>query len=311
MCYSAKVVEKWREFRRASGIRIDIEEFHRLYQLRDLDEAAARLPRGFDLEFSTPESEVERAIRERIGAWRARRTQQLETELFALRKRLADAERKLAVKETKTARESQRIARSKIAQAMDRLALLRNDAPHENDCRIFPMSHAPVIVRRDGELVLTPARYQLRPPGKLPEVDRQLTLFNARRDNLTGNWWRPLFGASHAILPAVSHFENVAGPDGANRVLEFSPDDGSTMWIACLFAQWVNPRDPSDRLQSFAAITDEPPPEIAAAGHDRVPINLTWEAALQWLQPQGRSDAELQALLDQRQRPFYQHRLAA
>jgi hypothetical protein len=53
------------------------------------------------------------------------------------------------------------------------------------------------------------------------------------------------------------------------------------------------------------------PPEIAAAGHDRVPINLTWDAALHWLTPEGRSDAELQALLDERQRPFYEHREAA
>jgi putative SOS response-associated peptidase YedK len=83
------------------------------------------------------------------------------------------------------------------------------------------------------------------------------------------------------------------------------------MYIACLYAEWVNPSNPMDRLQGVAAITDDPPPEIAAAGHDRVPVNLAWEAAIKWLEPQGRSDAELQALLDHRQRPYYEHRAAA
>ena len=83
------------------------------------------------------------------------------------------------------------------------------------------------------------------------------------------------------------------------------------MLIACLYAEWVNPADPTDILPGIAAITDEPAPEVAAAGHDRTPINLSWDAALKWLSPEGRSVEELQALLDERQRPYYEHREAA
>lgn len=52
------------------------------------------------------------------------------------------------------------------------------------------------------------------------------------------------------------------------------------------------------------------PPEVSQAGHNRCPINLTREAALAWLAPSGRSSAELFGILGQRQRPYYEHRIA-
>lgn len=313
MCYSAKVVQKWRTFRRETGVRMDLPEFHRIYHLRDdAEDIAARIPRGFDLEFSEPDNAEERRILELILAFRKRKSQGLESALFSQRKRLADAERKLQSKETKAAVESKRIASSKVQQYLGKMALLRDDEPRSGDYRIYPLSYAPVLVNRGGELVLTPARYQLRPPGKPAAIDRQLSLFNSRRDNLTGAFWRPLFGTSHAILPAHAFYENVSDAAGKNHVLEFMPGDHGTMWIACLFARWEDPQDPAKYLQSFAAVTDDPPQEVAAAGHDRVPVNLTWHAAQAWLTPEGRSDAEILALMDEgRQRPIYEHRAAA
>ena len=43
------------------------------------------------------------------------------------------------------------------------------------------------------------------------------------------------------------------------------------MLVASLWSHW---KDGEEELDSFAAITDEPPAEVAAAGHDRciVPI---------------------------------------
>jgi putative SOS response-associated peptidase YedK len=64
-------------------------------------------------------------------------------------------------------------------------------------------------------------------------------------------------------------------------------------------------------LYSFAAITDEPPPEIAAAGHDRCIIPIKRENVDAWLQPDPGNLAALYAILDDRDRPYYEHRLAA
>ncbi|HEU4781125.1 MAG TPA: hypothetical protein VFS58_14680, partial [Steroidobacteraceae bacterium] len=64
-------------------------------------------------------------------------------------------------------------------------------------------------------------------------------------------------------------------------------------------------------LLSFAAITDEPPPEVAAAGHDRMIINLKPAHLDAWLSPAGRSLDELQAILSDRQAPYYEHEVMA
>ena len=304
------VVESWRSFCRVSAIKLSIHDFARLYSRRDEDgESAYRIPRGYIREFQG-DSPEERGIRETDASFRSTRIAELETDVFKHKKRIADADRKLAIKVTKVAENDKRVGANKLQKAINDIVALKSPAPLSKDYRSYPRGYTIAIIRRDGSPLLVPARYQLLPPGKPQSMDR-LDLFNARRDNLTGSFWRPLYGASHAVIPAIRFFESVKDAQGQSRELEFSPRDGSTMFIACLYAEWVNPSDPQHIVPGVAAITDDPAPEVAAAGHDRTPINLTWEAALKWLSPEGRSDAELQALLDERQRPYYEHREAA
>jgi putative SOS response-associated peptidase YedK len=92
-----------------------------------------------------------------------------------------------------------------------------------------------------------------------------------------------------------------------NVVLQFNPKDASTMFVPCIWSRWQRGEE---TLDSMALITDLPPSEVAQAGHNRCPINLTREAALAWLAPGGRSDAELFEILSQRHRPYYEHRIA-
>lgn len=305
MCYSALVIDAWKEFARKAGIHIPIYDYVQLFQDRLKDPVRYRLPRGFDLEFAETDQ-----IRELIAQYRREQVTKLESEIFSQRKRLADAERKLAVKETKAAVESKRIATNKVDQALGKLALLTDFKRRSNDYRIFPRSYAPVIVMREGQKVLVPARYLCRQPGAPPFMDDKLSgNYNARRDNIT-KFWRKQFGATHAVMAISSFFENVAGPDGANQVLQFNPQPAGLMWIACLCSEWSDAKT-GERLLSFAAITDEPPAEVSAAGHDRMIVSLNPDAVDHWLAPQGRSDDELQAILDDRQKPYYEHRLAA
>jgi putative SOS response-associated peptidase YedK len=62
---------------------------------------------------------------------------------------------------------------------------------------------------------------------------------------------------------------------------------------------------------SFAAITDEPPHEVAAAGHDRCIVPLKPANLMAWLNPSSSNLDELDGMLEDRDRPFYEHRLAA
>jgi putative SOS response-associated peptidase YedK len=310
MCYSAQVESKWKRYVREMEARWDLPAFQELLQLRVEDPAQYRLPRGFDLEFADPATDEERAIKALVERYRKEQVTKLEAEIFAQRKRLADAERKLAVKETKAAAESKRIAGTKVQQAMGKLSRLTDDKPHSNDYRIFPRNYAPILLVRNGEKVLVPARYLLRQPGKPAFMDDKLSgNYNARRDNLT-RFWRQEFGATHAVLAIQSFYENVSGKDGQNQVLHFIPRPPGVMLIACLYAEWSDPKT-GEKLNSFAAVTDDPPAEVAAAGHDRMVIRLTRDNVDRWLMPQGRSDDELQAILSERQPAYYEHRVAA
>jgi putative SOS response-associated peptidase YedK len=77
------------------------------------------------------------------------------------------------------------------------------------------------------------------------------------------------------------------------------------MLIACLWSHWTDPKEPD--LRGFAAITDDPPPDVAAAGHDRCIINLRPEHVEAWLTPENRSPQELQNILSDRAVSTYQH----
>ncbi len=244
-----------------------------------------------------------------IDEYRAAEITKLEREVFTQKKRLADAERTLASKTTKAATESKRIAGNKIEQAMTRLERLKATKPHVAEARIFPMHYAPIVMQDGDRRVMRLGRYHCRKPGEVEFIDRQLPgLYNARRDSL-GKYWQGLFGVSHAVMMVESFFENV-DRDGKNQVLHFVPRPADTMLIACLCASWQDPKG-GRPLLSFAAITDEPPAEVAAAGHDRMIINLKPEHLDAWLRPAGRSLEELQGILSDRQTPYYEHEVMA
>ena len=117
---------------------------------------------------------------------------------------------------------------------------------------------------------------------------------NARRDNLEG-FWKAQFGHTHGVMLASAFYENVNrhkaegrelrdGEAVENMVLEFRPRPQQDMLVACLWSRWTGKDEPD--LLSFAAITDEPPAEVAAAGHDRCIIPIRPEHIDAWLNRQ-------------------------
>ena len=315
MCYSAQVIQMVRKLNRQLGIRLDYDEVERLF-FRRLDDPSLNISRGFEANFEDPTTDQERRIKSAIDEHRARLSSKVEKDLFTQKTRLVNAERSLTQKETKKAREDVRIATTKIETLTGKLSNLRNTEPNEEDNRIFPFVYAGVIVKKDGQNLLTPMRYHCRPAGKPAYLDRQFPgLYNARRDNLE-KFWSEQFGSHHAILVVESFYENVKrhtmehreltlGEREENVVLQFKPEPAQTMYIACLWSHWTDPKELD--LRGFAAITDEPPADVAAAGHDRCIINLKPEHVEAWLTPQNHSIAELQSLLSDRAIPAFQH----
>jgi putative SOS response-associated peptidase YedK len=317
MCYSAQVIQMARKLSRQLGIRLDYDEVENLF-FRRLDDPSLSISRGFEANFHDPATDQERRINGAIDEHRARVASKMEKDLFTQKTRLVNAERSLQEKETKKAREDVRIATTKIEALSTKLIRLRSSEPNEEDNRIFPFVYAGVIVKKDGQNLLTPMRYHCRPAGKRLFIDRQFPgLYNARRDNLE-KFWEEQFGSHHAIMVVESFYENVkrhtmehrdllAGEAEEYVVLQFKPEPAQTMYIACLWSHWTDPREPD--VRGFAAITDEPPADVAAAGHDRCIINLKPEHLEAWLTPQNRSTAELQTMLSDRAIPVFQHEI--
>jgi len=320
MCYSAQILADYRKFVRTFGALMDIHEFARLFFERAEGVNKAKVPKAMEDAFAQPQTEAEREIKALIEKFNAEQTSKLEQDLFKQRKRLADAERTLQTKVTKAAAESQRIATDKIEWTRGKLEDIQRTEPKARDSRIFPGTYAPVMVMEDGQRVIKPMRYQCRIAGKPASYDVKFPgTYNARRDNLEG-FWRPLFGYSHGILVVNAFYENVRrakmegrelaeGEKDENVVLEFKPNPAHDMLVACLWSRWSAPGEQD--LLSFAAITDEPPPEVAAAGHDRCIIPIKPENIDAWLNPDASDLAAQYAILDDRDRPYYEHRLAA
>ncbi|HEL5043016.1 SOS response-associated peptidase family protein [Stenotrophomonas maltophilia] len=310
MCYSAQITAAYQKLVRMTGATISLQEFAALYA-HDPGKKRPKTPKAMDDAFRAGASPAELAVWAEIEQWNRAETAVLEQELFANRKRLADAERALQVKETKKAREDVRIAGNKIERALAKLADLKRSEPKDRDSRIFPGDYAPVIISEGAKLVIKPMRYQCRLAGKPANYDQRFPgTYNARRDSLE-KFWAPAFGHTHGLMVVETFYENVEGPDGKNQVVQFTPRTGEPMLVACLWSHWTDPAGKEPDLLSFAAITDDPEPEVAAAGHDRTIINIRPEHVDAWLNPDPADLDALYRIFDDKRHPFYEHRLAA
>lgn len=305
MCYSAQIEADYRKYVKMYGAYISIREFAKLYWERTQG-SGANTPKAMDEVFADP---IEAHVKTGIPIEMFRGAQEIvhRQELFTQRQRLAEAERKLQERQTKAAAESRRIATNKINSTLMNLEDLKRTELLPRDSRIYPGWYAPVMIVQAGERVVVPMRFRCRLPGWTEADEREKPgTYNARMDRLTTTW-RKLFGHQHGVILADRFYENVKR-DGKNVVLRFDPVPAQRMLLACLWNRSELPGE--DYLLSFTAITVDPPPEVAAAGHDRCIVPIRPEHLDAWLNPNP-ADIDAQfAILDDRERPYYEHEVA-
>jgi putative SOS response-associated peptidase YedK len=310
----------YRDYVRMFGAHISIREFVELYVERSEDSAVI-IPKAMSAAFlQDPQSPDEHRIVELVREFDAARETKLQQTLFEQLERQTKARRKLEVKHTKTAENDLRISTEKIDDARWKLANLGYASLKSGDSRIFPKWYAPVMILEDGQHVIKPMRFQLRPAGMPASFDvTHEGSYNSRRDNLR-RFWRKQFGHTHGLILVDRFYENVKrhrleqrelGPDEKPETvrLEFEPNPPHLMLVPCIWSRWSAPGQKD--LLSFAAITDEPPPEVAAAGHDRCLVPIKPGNVDLWLTPQGRSLDALDEILEDKEHPYYEHRMAA
>ncbi len=322
MCYSAQIEADYDKFVREWGAVISLKRFVELFWEKRKDGQWVKIPKSMREAFRKPRNEDEFELAKWIAEGDREQIERYEAELQAQNERLAKAEAVLAgPKPTKTAAKDQEVASRKIKAAQRNLDDMRRKEPLDKDSRIYPGQYAPVMIEKDGKRIVVPMRYQCRLPGWTESMERRKPgTYNARRDNLEKVWGK-LFGHRHGIMIVTRFYENVSrhkmegrelrpGEQEENVVLAFDPQPPQEMLVACLWN--LSPGgDHGTDLFSFAAITDEPPPEVLAAGHDRCIIPIKPEFVDAWLSPDPNNLKVLYDILDDRARPYYEHRLAA
>jgi putative SOS response-associated peptidase YedK len=319
MCYSARVKQHFHHLSKRYGAEVDWEAFEDAYRRRAEGEDI-KMSRDLQRNYQHPVTDVQKRTAAYIAHYLKEKKTEWETEVFAQRRRLAVAQESLAKKETKKAKEEIRIATAKSQALLERLADLRRADPNNEDARIFPMMYAPVIVQLDGKRVIRPMRYACRLAGKPADYDKRFPgTYNARRDSLD-DYWSKVYGRHHAVMVISGFYENVPlhlyehrelAPDEKqkNLILEFDPQPSREMLVACIWDRWS--RADSSDLYSFAAITDEPTPEVAATGHQRTIITLQEHFLSEWLSPAQVSKERLDEILSEKETPYYVHQIAA
>ncbi|MDR7270109.1 putative SOS response-associated peptidase YedK [Pelomonas saccharophila] len=324
MCYSAQIWSDYRKYIREFRAKVGIKEFRNLF-FRKAQGAQLLWPKGMEMVFADPQTDEEREIWELIQECRRNDALVFEKGLFEQRKRVVDAQRKIDAKPNKPnkgAHEDVRIGNNKVSWNLTKLADINRTEPKEADSRIFPDWYVPVMTMLDGELVVRPMRYHCRPARATPKYDEEYPdTFNARRTSLE-KFWRGEWGQTHGVIMTDWFYEHVdlhkaegrelrPGEAPTDTIITFRPDYGRPMMVACLWSHWRARNETEEDLLSVAFITDDPPPEVAAAGHDRCVIPLRHENLMAWLNPDVNDLDAQQAILDDRERPYYRHYLEA
>lgn len=315
MCYSAQIKADYTRFVREYGARLSIKDFYDLFWRR-LSDRKIQVPRGVEAAFESPLTEEEREVKSLIGQHAAAHAEELRLELMKQRQRLANAELKLATKPTKTAESERRISRNKIGTLEERIAQFERTELDASDLRIFPGTFVPVMVQEGGQRIFRPMRYQLRPYHVPASFDQQYPgTYNARRDSLKG-FWKNLYGVNHGVVILSAFYEHVPkhlaerralkpGESVATTQVEFRPETPQDLLAACIWSRWTGPGEPD--LLSFALITHDPPPEVAAVGHDRCIVPIRPQDLDAWLQPSLQDLGAQDAILDMALRPYFAH----
>lgn len=309
MCYSALIKQSIQKLGFKYSARVDLALFEELSKER-LAGKKRNLPKGIESELLGGGLGISTSAIDNFQKFRLEQLAKMEKELFQQKARKEKAQASLKTKSTKTLEKELAVATRQIDRIVERIQRLQRSHIEREDYRIFSYDFAPVIVSRNGQRWIVPMRYHLRPNGMKDDFDRKYPgCYNARRDSLTG-FWKNQFGKNHGLLVIESFYEHVSRAAFEGRtskeedesiVIEFRPDSKAEMLVPCIWDHWEG----EDSFRSFAIITDDPPSEVLARGHDRCPIFLRYDAIDAWLNPEGKNMSELLKLLQERESVKY------
>lgn len=150
-----------------------------------------------------------------------------------------------------------------------------------------PMQWLPVIRQRpSGERVVQRSRWGLL-PSWAKDASIANRLINARAETLAE---KPAFRSAlrkrRCIVPADGFYEWAKRSDG-KQPYYIHASDGSSLAFAGLWERWIRPGD-GEIIDSFTIITTTANERIQSL-HDRMPVILSPETVVRWLDPESDS----------------------
>lgn len=322
MCYSALVEHDLKKLNRGFKARIDENAFMDLFTER-ADVAAALLDgskeakkivvaKNLDWTFlKDPHGATGREIAKQIQRWWSLEEKRLGEMKQVQTLRVTTAEAALQKKVTKKAENDLRVGTNKIQKAEADLQELRREPEGESDSWIWPKYHFPGIHLVDGERLIRPYRYLIRPRGQGADFDDKYDgAYNAQQERLNEVFfWRELLGRHHGFMVVhrfrerqdedllKGHKLKLVGPPKTRKEFEFDP--GAPITVPFIWDHWQDPEKKAPDLWSAAAITCDPSKEIQKQGIRRLLTPLK-EANLKSWENASRKDVEkyLEVLAD-------------
>lgn len=155
---------------------------------------------------------------------------------------------------------------------------------------IAPTQRVPIVLERDGQRTITPAKWGLLPAWVKDPKAFKASMFNARAESLAekASFKGPL-KKKRAIIPASGFYEwQREGNHKTPHYIQLA--DQPLMGFAGLYDIW------NDEVLSFTIITTAPN-ELMATIHDRMPVILSPESYDRWLDPSLTRAEEVEDLL--------------
>lgn len=164
------------------------------------------------------------------------------------------------------------------------------------DERVVPRRKGHVVVSGKSGREVKSMTYSLVPSWSKEPVVKFAT-YNARIETLAEKpTWKVPLRTRRLLVPLTHFIEAVYTEAYAGNMIQFYEKNHALLAAAGIYDEWVD-KQSGQILESFAIITDEPPPFVLSMGHDRCPIFLRESAWDEWLEPKEKDAKVLLNLL--------------
>lgn len=175
---------------------------------------------------------------------------------------------------------AQFLLKAKARELENLFGIKMPEGAHDFDERILPYRQSPVITHSGVRMMnfsLIPSWSKERKP--------KFATHNARLETIAEKpTWKKPFETKHCLIPLTTFIEPIYENEFAGHMVGFHTKDSALLAAAGVYDEWLD-KETGEIVESFAIITDEPPPFIAKIGHDRCPVFLPPPSFQKWLEP--------------------------